>query len=82
MGALGTLFTQEIRPTNATFTGVWEPDESSLVIEMTVQATRSADGRALEYPCVETYRFEGHKIKEWRIYPVEATFLVRESMAA
>jgi hypothetical protein len=82
MGALVTLFTQEIRPTNATFTGVWEPDENSLVIEMTVQANRSADGRALEYPCVETYRFEGHKIKEWRIYPVEATFLVRESKAA
>jgi hypothetical protein len=82
MGALVTLFTKEIRPTNATFTGVWEPDESSLVIEMTVQATRPADGRALEYPCVETYRFEGHKIKEWRIYPVEATFFAREAMAA
>jgi ketosteroid isomerase-like protein len=82
MGSLVNLFTKEIRPTNAAFTGVWEPDETTLVIEMTVQATRTADGRALEYPCVETYRFDGHKIKEWRIYPVEATFLAPESMTA
>ncbi|HEY6344381.1 MAG TPA: nuclear transport factor 2 family protein [Bryobacteraceae bacterium] len=82
MGALGKLFAEEIRPTNATFTGVWEPDESSLVIEMTLDATRVSDGKAIQYPCTETYRFEGHKIKEWRIYPIEATFLASESMVA
>jgi hypothetical protein len=40
VGVLGKLLTQEIRPTNATFTGIWEPDESSLVVEMTVGATQ------------------------------------------
>lgn len=82
MGALGDLFTREIRPSNASFTGVWEPDPSSLVIEMQVDASRISDGRAIKYPCVETYRFEGHKIKEWRIYPVEALFLSSEKVAA
>jgi hypothetical protein len=46
---------------------------------MNVQATRLSDGRAVEYPCVETYRFEGQKISEWRIYPIESTLLAAET---
>jgi hypothetical protein len=30
---------------------------------------------------VETYRFEGDKIREWRIYPLVATLLAPESLA-
>jgi ketosteroid isomerase-like protein len=72
------LFSRELRATNANFTGVWEPD-NVLVVEMNVQATRLSDGRAVEYPCVETYRFEGQKISEWRIYPIESTLLAAET---
>jgi ketosteroid isomerase-like protein len=82
LNTLLNLFTRELRPTNASFTAVWEPDETSLVVEMTVQATRVADGKAVEYPCVETYRFAGDKINEWRIYPVEAALLAPESLVA
>jgi FAD/FMN-containing dehydrogenase/ketosteroid isomerase-like protein len=74
---LRDLFTRELRATGADFTGVWEPD-NSLVVEMNVQATRPSDGRRVEYPCVETYRFEGQKISEWRIYPLEPTLLATE----
>jgi hypothetical protein len=77
LNTLLDLFSRELRTTNATFTGVWEPD-NSLVLEMNVQATRLSDGRAIEYPCVETYRFEGEKISEWRIYPITPTLLARE----
>ncbi len=71
------LFSRELRPTNATYTGVWEPD-NVLVVEMQVQAIRLSDGRAVEYSCVETYRFEGQKISEWRIYPLTPTLLARD----
>jgi len=72
------LFTNELRTTNANFTGVWDPPDNVLIVEMNVQATRLRDGQAVEYPCVDTYRFEGQKINEWRIYPVEATLLAAE----
>jgi ketosteroid isomerase-like protein len=75
MGTLWNLFTHELRPTGATFTGVWETDPKTLVVEMNVQATRPSDGSSVEYPCVETYRFEGDKIREWRIYPIVGTLL-------
>ena len=71
------LFAREVRTTNASFTGVWEPD-NVLVLEMNVQATRLSDGRAIEYPCVETYRFEGQQISEWRIYPITPALLARD----
>jgi ketosteroid isomerase-like protein len=79
LNTLLNLFTQELRATNANFTGIWEPDDV-LVVEMNVQATRLGDGRAVEYPCVETYRFEGPKISEWRIYPIVSTLLAAETL--
>lgn len=81
MDTLRDLFMNELRPTGATITGVWATDPKTLVAEMTVQATRPSDGSSVEYPCVETYRFEGDKIKEWRIYPVVGTLLARDSFA-
>jgi len=82
MDTLLNLFKNELRPTGATFTGVWETDPKTLVAEMNVKAVRPADGSAVEYPCVETYRFEGNKIKEWRIYPIVGAFLAPESLIA
>jgi hypothetical protein len=82
LGALYKLFTDELRPSGANFTAVWEPDQTTLVVEMVVQATRVAGGKAIDYPCVETYRFEGNKVKEWRVYPIEATLLDPQSLVA
>lgn len=79
MDTIAELFAKELQPTGATFTGVWEMDPKILVVEMTVQAVRPGDGSKVEYPCVESYRFEGDKIKEWRIYPVVGTLLAPES---
>lgn len=70
LNAFGSILT----PVGANFTGVWEPD-NVLVVEMVVQAVDPKSGRKIEYPCVETYRFEGQKISEWRIYPLTAALL-------
>jgi hypothetical protein len=77
LNTLLDLFSKELRTTNASLTGVWEPG-NLLVLEMNVQATRLSDGRTIEYPCVETYRFEGQKISEWRIYPITPILLTRD----
>ena len=73
------LFAKELRPAGATFTGVWETDPTTLVVEMNVQATRPSSGSKVDYLCVETYRFEGNKIREWRIYPLMGALLAPES---
>jgi hypothetical protein len=82
LSTLGNLFTSELRPSAADFIGMWEPEENVLVVEMKVKATRIAGSKEVSYACVETYRFQGDKISEWRIYPVEATLLAPESLAA
>jgi hypothetical protein len=82
LDSLMRLFTNELRPSGAQFTAVWEPAPDLLIVEMNVQASRLHDNKSVEYPCVETYRFEGNKIREWRIYPNEATLLAPESLVA
>ena len=74
LDTLLNAFTNDLTPVGANFTGVWEPD-NVLVVEMVVQAIDPKTGRKIEYPCVETYRFEGQKISEWRIYPLTAAML-------
>jgi hypothetical protein len=82
MDSLKTLFTRELRPTGAKFIDVWDTEPNTLVVEMIVQATRPSDKKSVDYPCVETYRFDGNKIKEWRIYPLMAALLAPESFVA
>jgi len=78
LDTLGDLFTHDLKATGATYTGVWDTPDNALVVEMVVQGTRLGDGRAVSYPCVETYRFEGQQISEWRIYPLEPALLAAE----
>lgn len=77
LGQIQEIFTKRLRPSGAEILAVWE-FEGALIVEMIVQATRAHDGRAVEYPCVESYRLEGGKLREWRIYPLESTLLATE----
>ena len=71
------IFSKRLKPTGAEPLDVWEFD-GVMLVEMIVQASRVRDGRAVEYPCVETYRFADGKIREWRIYPIVTTLLASE----
>ena len=71
------IFSRRLKPNGAEPQEVWEFD-GVMLIEMIVQATRVCDGRAVEYPCVESYRFGDGKIREWRIYPIVTTLLASD----
>ena len=55
--------------------GSWQPEEDTVIIEYVTQATRVKDNKAVEFPCVDTYRFRGDKIHEWRVYPMYPLFV-------
>jgi hypothetical protein len=48
--------------------GLWEVD-NVVIAEMDVNYEVNEDGRPVTVPCVDVYRFQDGKIKEWRIYP-------------
>ncbi|MDR9893515.1 nuclear transport factor 2 family protein [Aetokthonos hydrillicola Thurmond2011] len=50
------------------FRGIWEI-EDTVIIEMDATFTRVSDGKPISFPCVDIMRFEGNKIREWRVYP-------------
>jgi ketosteroid isomerase-like protein len=47
--------------------GVWTGD-GTLVVEVESHFTRVADGRAIPLPCTDIYRFEGGRIRDWRVF--------------
>jgi limonene-1,2-epoxide hydrolase len=57
----------------AKFTGedvrqIWE-SEGAVVIEMDAHYLRVKDGKQFSIACVDIYRLQGDKVREWRVYP-------------
>ncbi|VEP12875.1 conserved hypothetical protein [Hyella patelloides LEGE 07179] len=50
------------------FRGTWEL-EDTVIIEMDTKCFRRSDGKPISFPCTDILRFEGNKIREWRVYP-------------
>ena len=52
----------------------WET-ENEVILELNMKGLRIRDNRNVSYPCVDVYRFEGDKIRDWRVYAIEPTFV-------
>jgi ketosteroid isomerase-like protein len=52
----------------------WET-ENEVILELNMQGLRIRDRRNVAYPCVDVYRFEGDKIRDWRVYAIEPTYV-------
>lgn len=61
----------EMLITNMVPRGSWEFEDAAIV-EYDMQGTRVTDNKNVDYPCVDTYRFRGDLIYEWRVYPAFA----------
>lgn len=69
--AVGEFF-QDVFATFARFTGhqarkVWEED-GIITIEMDAFYDLVPSGEKITVACCDVYRFEGNKVKEWRVY--------------
>ncbi len=53
----------------------WETD-NVVILELNMAGLRIPDNKQISYPCVDVYRFEGDKIRDWRVYSIEPTFVV------
>ena len=53
----------------------WET-EDTVVLELNMAGLRHRDNKNVAYPCVDVYHFDGDKIKDWRVYSIEPTYVV------
>ncbi len=53
----------------------WEAG-NTVILELNMAGLRIPDNKHVSYPCVDVYRFEGDKIRDWRVFAVEPTFVV------
>ncbi len=49
--------------------------ENEVILELKMQGLRWRDNRHVSYPCVDVYRFDGDKIRDWRVYAIEPTYV-------
>ena len=52
----------------------WET-ENEVILELNMKGLRIRDNKNVAYPCVDVYRFEGDKIRDWRVYAIEPTYV-------
>lgn len=58
------------------FRDTWEMGDTAIV-EMDATYTRRSDGKPITMPCVDVLRFDGDKIREWRVYPDQTEMWVK-----
>jgi ketosteroid isomerase-like protein len=56
------------------FRNAWET-EDAVLLELNMKGVRMKDNKSVAYPCVDLYRFKNGKIREWRVYAIEPTFI-------
>jgi predicted SnoaL-like aldol condensation-catalyzing enzyme len=53
----------------------WESDDA-VVMEFNMKAVRVDDGKNVEFPCLDIYRFGSDgKINDWRVHAIETTLI-------
>jgi ketosteroid isomerase-like protein len=68
------MLSTELAVSDLQFRNAWETEEAVL-LELNMAGLRMKDNRNVAYPCVDLYRFENGKIREWRVYAIEPTFI-------
>lgn len=53
----------------------WETSDA-VIMEFDLKAFRHRDKKDVEFPCLDVYRFDGGKIRDWRVYAIEPTHIV------
>jgi len=48
------------------FRNAWET-EDTVLLELNMKGLRMKDNKNVVYPCVDLYRFENGKIRDWRV---------------
>jgi ketosteroid isomerase-like protein len=68
------LLSTELAISDLQFRNAWET-EDAVLLELNMKGLRMKDNQNVAYPCVDLYRFENGKIREWRVYAIEPTFV-------
>ena len=49
--------------------------DDAVILECNMGGLRLRDKKQVTYPCLDICRFSGGKISDWRVYPIEPTFV-------
>jgi ketosteroid isomerase-like protein len=71
---LVNLLSSELTINDLQATSAWETDDA-VIVECKMAGLRLRDKQQVTYPCLDICRFSSGKISDWRVYPIEPTFV-------
>ena len=72
---MGKMMASALAINDMKIIGAWEVGDVAIV-EFNIGGFRYDINQQIRYPCIDIYRFRGDKIRDWRVYAIDPTFVV------
>lgn len=73
---MGKMMSSSLAINDMKIIGAWELGDT-VIVEFNIGGHRFDINRQIRYPCIDIYRFRGNKIRDWRVFAIDPTFVVK-----
>jgi len=73
---MGKMMASSLAINDMKIIGAWEMGDT-VVVEFNIGGFRFDINQQIRYPCIDIYRFRGNQIRDWRVYAIDPTFVVK-----
>jgi hypothetical protein len=73
---MGAMMASSLAINDMKIIGAWEIGDT-VVVEFNIGGFRYDINQQIRYPCIDIYRFRGNQIRDWRVFAIDPTFVVK-----
>jgi len=73
---MGKMMASSLAINDMKITGAWEIGDT-VIVEFNIGGFRFDINQQIRYPCIDIYRFRGNQIRDWRVFAIDPTFVVK-----
>jgi hypothetical protein len=73
---MGQMMASSLAINDMKIIGAWELGDT-VIVEFNIGGFRYDINQQIRYPCIDIYRFRGDKIRDWRVFAIDPTFVVK-----
>ena len=71
---MGQMMASSLAINDMKIIGAWEIGDV-VIVEFDIGGFRYDINQQIRYPCIDIYRFRGDKIRDWRVFAIDPTFV-------
>jgi hypothetical protein len=73
---MGQMMASSLAINDMKIIGAWEIGDT-VIVEFNIGGFRYDINQQIRYPCIDIYRFRGNQIRDWRVFAIDPTFVVK-----